>query len=623
MRVGNVFGVARLGDVVRHVGPLGRLGALGDDDEDVLVVGRELQIGCRLTLGQLELRQRARLVLLLGLLLLLGLDARVLDQLLLFGLDELLAVGVARIALARLRRRSAARCRTRCRRAARGTDCSRATKVTADSPRAQRGIDFAAGRAGDLASRAGDRVDQHDVALIDEQRRGDAPCPTCRRTAARCGAPRPSACASSPPSRADDPGGGLVLAGAAPFEVQPRGIAGPPQAGRRIPDQLGSAHDAVDGQDERRAGLAFWARTPGAVARRAAAPSSARREARGDWHGILKERGMDSIQLLNRNIPAERLHTVRLSDQLVGSRVSSMEPSECVCTTDSPRPNCRNRGRSSCTVGVRLRSDRTVRVAPARRPSAARRPAQPAGRIGPPAVDRRGRQAGARAEPRHPDPADRPADSGHRRSRRRGRSGRRTSARPSRRTRRRSSRRSSLVGRRDEHHERQLRHRRRRQPDAAVGRATTPPTGTARGSRPTNLFNSFNPQIRSNLNAAVHAAAAAQLRDRSDPAAGRRQQEDRASCRTSSSQASSSQTTAQREERVLGSVVRDQQPRRRSSSRWSWRSSRCKDNQKRVEIGTMAPIDIVAGAGGSREQRGARDRRRGGDQERRRTTCAR
>ena len=98
----DVLGVARLGDVVRHVGTLRRVRALDDEEEDVLAVRRELQVGGRLAIGELELRQRARLVLFLGLLLLLGLDPRVLDQLLLFRLDELLAVGVARIALARL-----------------------------------------------------------------------------------------------------------------------------------------------------------------------------------------------------------------------------------------------------------------------------------------------------------------------------------------------------------------------------------------------------------------------------------------------------------------------------------------------------------------------------------------
>ena len=48
-----------------------------------------------------------------------------------------------------------------------------------------------------------------------------------------------------------------------------------------------------------------------------------------------------------------------------------------------------------------------------------------------------------------------------------------------------------------------------------------------------------------------------------------------------------------------------------------------KNNQTRVEVGTMAPIDIVDGRSGSREQRGERDRRRGGDRDARRISCAR
>ena len=67
----------------------------------MFVVRRELEIWRRLALLQLELRERALLLLLVGLLFLLGFDARVLDQLLFFGFDELLAVGLPRIALAR------------------------------------------------------------------------------------------------------------------------------------------------------------------------------------------------------------------------------------------------------------------------------------------------------------------------------------------------------------------------------------------------------------------------------------------------------------------------------------------------------------------------------------------
>ena len=101
--------------------------------------------------------------------------------------------------------------------------------------------------------------------------------------------------------------------------------------------------------------------------------------------------------------------------------------------------------------------------------------------------------------------------------------------------RRRSSRRSSLSGSAHEHRQRHVRQRSGLEPDAALGRELHRRTGTTRGSRRTDLFNTFSPQLSSNLNAAVHAAAAAQLLDRSDSAAGRDQPESCATCRTSSS----------------------------------------------------------------------------------------
>ena len=98
----DVFGVARLGDVVRDVRPLRRLGTLGENDEDVRAIRRELKIGGRLPFGELVLGQRVRLLFLLALLLLFRFGAGMLDQLLLFGLDELLAVGFLWLALLRL-----------------------------------------------------------------------------------------------------------------------------------------------------------------------------------------------------------------------------------------------------------------------------------------------------------------------------------------------------------------------------------------------------------------------------------------------------------------------------------------------------------------------------------------
>src|SRR5262249_22813477 len=42
----------------------------------------------------------------------------------------------------------------------------------------------------------------------------------------------------------------FIVAGAPPFEIEPRGIAGPSKAGLRVADELGPAHDAVDRQIE-------------------------------------------------------------------------------------------------------------------------------------------------------------------------------------------------------------------------------------------------------------------------------------------------------------------------------------------------------------------------------------
>src|SRR5581483_8930286 len=162
---GDVFGVARFGDVVRHVRPLRRVAPLGDDDEDVRVVGRELQIGRRLALGELVLRQRGRLLFLVLALLLLRLDARVLDQRLFLGLDELLAVGLARIPLARgdvgelLDRAAVERHHEEVVLADEGD-----RRLVARPAR----IRFGAGRARDLPPRAGRGVDEHDVAGIGE-----------------------------------------------------------------------------------------------------------------------------------------------------------------------------------------------------------------------------------------------------------------------------------------------------------------------------------------------------------------------------------------------------------------------------------------------------------------------
>jgi hypothetical protein len=146
----------------------------------VLAVGRQLKIAGGLPVGQLELRQRARLVFLLGLLLLLGLDPGVLDQLLLFILQELLAVGFARVALlhvhvGELRDFAAGERHDEQVVLAREGDRGLA-------PRPPR-IRFRTSGPRDLAPGAVDRVHEHDVALIDEQHApvGFVPGPVHRR----------------------------------------------------------------------------------------------------------------------------------------------------------------------------------------------------------------------------------------------------------------------------------------------------------------------------------------------------------------------------------------------------------------------------------------------------------
>src|SRR5262249_2943452 len=51
---GNLFGIGRFGDVVRHDGALRPRGRLDYRSEDIPAVGRELQIGDRLTGGRRE-----------------------------------------------------------------------------------------------------------------------------------------------------------------------------------------------------------------------------------------------------------------------------------------------------------------------------------------------------------------------------------------------------------------------------------------------------------------------------------------------------------------------------------------------------------------------------------------
>jgi hypothetical protein len=118
--------------------------------------------------------------------------------------------------------------------------------VTADSCRAQRGDDSA---PRDRSARVRHRVDEHDVALIDEQ---DA----AMRAVPRSGNGRRAAPlvvgepAKTMAVAVDDPRGRLVVSGPPPFEVEARGITGPAQSCLRVADKFRPAHDAVDGERE-------------------------------------------------------------------------------------------------------------------------------------------------------------------------------------------------------------------------------------------------------------------------------------------------------------------------------------------------------------------------------------
>ncbi len=154
-------------------------GPLGDDDEDVRVVGREHQVRRRLAFLELERRE---LVLLLpsssAFFFCSVCFADVLDELLL-----LVASGTSgcRSGAARAgagRRRSAASMSAPAGQVGTMKRLPSRTKVTCVSLRAQRGIALGPGRPGDLAAGAATAVNQNDVAAVDEQDAAAAPCPS-------------------------------------------------------------------------------------------------------------------------------------------------------------------------------------------------------------------------------------------------------------------------------------------------------------------------------------------------------------------------------------------------------------------------------------------------------------
>ena len=244
-------------------------------------------------------------------------------------------------------------------------------------------------------------------------------------------------------------------------------------------------------------------------------------------------------------------------------------------------------------------------------PGGRRRPAAAAGRDAAAAVDRRGRQAGARAEPRHPDPALRPADSGH---------GDRagaivlgaavqhdlleelaTSSRSSTSSRARS--RASRPG----------------SFSAASRSAETLPWGANYTANWNNSrfttndpTNTFNPRLQSNL--ALNFTQPL-LRNRSIDQIRQQVASSRKFRDLSDIQLDSViiQTTRSGAERVLGSLDDDQQPE--GAAGIAGAGAAVAQGQPQARRDRHAGADRHrAGAGRGREQRGARDRRRGGDQ---------
>ena len=132
-----------------------------------------------------------------------------------------------------------------------------------------------------------------------------------------------------------------------------------------------------------------------------------------------------------------------------------------------------------------------------------------------------------------------------------------------------------------------------------------------RGSRPPTC-SAVSARSSARTSTPVHAAAAAQLPDGLDPAAGRAQQEDPRPLRHQSRQRRHADA-AQRPERLLGSVLRDQQPE--GAAGLAGAVAAVAEGQPEARRDRHDGADRHrAGAGRGREQRVERDRRRSGDQ---------
>ena len=244
----DLLGVGRFGDVAGDVGRLRPLRLLRHEQEREAPVARERPLADALALGDLELRRRLALLLLLVALAARGHLLDRLEQLALLVLQELLALGELRLLLLRPHVGELDQ------HVARGAERHAEEVVVADEGRRL----FARGEAGarlgargsrEHAPRTGDAVHQHDVAVLDEEAGSPRRVPLAGHSR------RLLALLVRQPARLsararDDVGGGLVLAGLAPLEEKLLRVAREAQAGGRIAHELGAAHDAVHAELE-------------------------------------------------------------------------------------------------------------------------------------------------------------------------------------------------------------------------------------------------------------------------------------------------------------------------------------------------------------------------------------
>ena len=128
---------------------------------------------------------------------------------------------------------------------------------------------------------------------------------------------------------------------------------------------------------------------------------------------------------------------------------------------------------------------------------------------------------------------------------------------------------------------------------------------TGRAARRTRINTAFNPQLGSDLNAIYQPAAAAQLQDRREPRSKLLQRARTRQIADLQLQQRITQT-GRNVRAAYYSLVGAIAGLEVAQESLDVARTSLKNNQTRVEVGTMAPIDISTARGGSREQRGER-----------------